>query len=477
MTHQQTTLDAFDLVEELGEGATGIVYRAVARDGWKEEFPDQHYALKRYKPSLFLHSDAQSRLQREASLLARIQHLNVVRLHGLYALEQDPFSVYEFFEATDITRAKIDDQMILQVAADLANALLHIHAAEVLHRDVKPENVLYDGHTTKLCDFGVARASTDATMTRDGQFLGTIRYAPPEYLFDGQYTEASDYWGLGQVLYFAFEGYSCVPNLPHFSQQVEAVRRFRFKGLHKSRTLWCRQSFQTIVGSLLDPDPEKRFIRGDLLIALAALPSRSCAEADAIAEYFALQMWNITHAELSLEAFVQELPDALSLSDAVVGEFRSRIEPLVRSSPLREDHSLVREVLSWSSARDQARLTAVVAACATSNNEGAEYILSQVFEFPADLNIKDTEGSCLSIAAALGLVAISKLRGCRVSQRQLLLSYLHRSSCARWNFRQAMIDNGDPGDNDAYAFSHAVDQVLESLLKEGPWSSNNDVPE
>jgi serine/threonine protein kinase len=462
--YQQPTLDAFQLDSTLGEGATGVVYNAVARDDWKESFPEHRYAIKTYKPSLFVHDDAHERLQREASLLSRLQHPNIVRLHGLYASQPKPFSVYEFFDATDITRAKIEDQAILGLAAGLAGALLHIHEAGVLHRDVKPENVLYDGRTAKLCDFGVARSQADATVTRDGQFLGTIRYAPPEYLFEGQYDNASDYWGLGQVLYFAFERQSCIPNYPNFARQVEAVRSFRFARLHATRTMWCKGAFEVILAGLLDPNPKKRFTRGELLVALAALPPSSPEEAEAIADYFAARIWDITNVSVPLDAFARNLPDALVLIDTVACEFSSRIAAVVSSSLLYAEHPLVKEALSWGSKRERARLTATVAACLADDNAAYERVLAHVFEFPLDPNSKDCEANQLSATAALGLVAASRLGGGKDSTRDLLLSYLQRSSSARSDFRWAMIENGDPGDDEAYAFSDALDQVLADLI-------------
>ena len=155
---------------------------------------------------------------------------------------------------------------------------------------------------------------------------------------------------------------------------------------------------------------------------------------------------------------------ALVLSGAVACEFSSRIAAIVSLSLLQAEHPLVKEALSWGSERERAQLTATIAACLAGDNAAYELVLAHVFEFPLDPNSRDCEANQLSATAALGLVAASRLGGVNDSTRELLLTYLHRSSSARSDFRWAMIENGDPGDDEAYAVCDALDQVLADLL-------------
>lgn len=191
----------------LGEGAMGRVYLATDPE------------LGRQVAIKVLRLDAAgnardayiARFRNEARAAARLQHPNVVTLHdtGVDAT-LGPYLVYEYVSGQTlrarIQDGKMDPRAVIALARGVAAALDAMHAAGIIHRDVKPDNILIapDG-AVKVTDFGIARVS-DVQLTRDGQFLGTPAYAPPEAITRGVYTARGDQFSLAAVLYEALCG-------------------------------------------------------------------------------------------------------------------------------------------------------------------------------------------------------------------------------------------------------------------------------
>lgn len=191
----------------LGEGAMGRVYRAL------DPSLGRDVAVKVLRGDLGGASRATyaARFRNEARAAARFAHPHVVAVHDMgddpYA---GPFVVYEFVAGRTL-RAALDaaplsPAELVRVARGVASALGALHAAGIVHRDIKPDNVMLgDDGAVKITDFGIARVP-DAALTRDGQFLGTPAYAPPEAITRGEYAPAGDVFSLGAVLYEALTG-------------------------------------------------------------------------------------------------------------------------------------------------------------------------------------------------------------------------------------------------------------------------------
>ncbi|MBL8678651.1 MAG: serine/threonine protein kinase [Myxococcales bacterium] len=186
----------------LGEGAMGRVYLATDPE------------LGRQVAIKVLRLDAAgnardayiARFRNEARAAARLQHPNVVTLHdtGVDSV-LGPYLVYEYVAGQTlrarINEGKLDPRAVVALARGVGAALDAMHAAGIIHRDVKPDNILIapDG-AVKVTDFGIARVS-DVQLTRDGQFLGTPAYASPEAITRGVYTARGDQFSLAAVLY------------------------------------------------------------------------------------------------------------------------------------------------------------------------------------------------------------------------------------------------------------------------------------
>ncbi|WP_436786426.1 protein kinase domain-containing protein [Yinghuangia sp. YIM S10712] len=203
----------FELVEPLGNGAMGTVWRAVDTTLRRE------VALKEVRaPEGATDEESatmRSRAIREAQALARLRNPHVATVHHIQITEGEPFPwiVMELVPGRSLASVLADGPLPPEKAAgigrDILDALSAAHGAGVLHRDVKPANVLVrpDG-TAVLVDFGIASVEGAATVTVTGSLLGTLEYVAPERTDGHPPTPASDLWSLGVLLYVAVEGTS-----------------------------------------------------------------------------------------------------------------------------------------------------------------------------------------------------------------------------------------------------------------------------
>ncbi len=284
------TVRGYTLLGELGRGGMGAVY--LAR---QERLGGRPVALKVLAPSIALSPSARERFRTEALAIARLQHSNIVAVHDVvhdadvyaYAMEWvDGKSLAELIRYLERCRgqpALADVRASLAVPAGalehgtlatficrvgiaVARALGAVHRAGLLHRDVKPANILLrrDG-TPLLSDFGLARELDTATLTQAGHFVGTPAYAAPEQLRGSSRAldPRTDVYGLGVTLYHAltlrlpFSGRSTADLLRKIEAgQAEPLRR---ANPHLAADL------QTIVAKAMDVDPERRYPTADEL--------------------------------------------------------------------------------------------------------------------------------------------------------------------------------------------------------------------
>ena len=201
----------YRLEEQIGIGAMGVVWRGT------DELLNRPVAVKELLTVASSTNPAEveesrQRLQREGRIGARLQHAHVISMFDVVIHEDRPWLVMEYLPSDSlatVVRAK-GPLLPVQVAAigrDVADGLAAAHAAGVVHRDVKPGNVLIgtDGRV-KLTDFGVARAVDDVQLTRTGLIAGTPAFLAPEIAQGRTPTAASDVFALGATLYAAVEG-------------------------------------------------------------------------------------------------------------------------------------------------------------------------------------------------------------------------------------------------------------------------------
>ncbi|MFF4238807.1 serine/threonine-protein kinase [Actinomadura geliboluensis] len=199
----------YELVEVLGRGGMGAVWRA------RDRTLDREVAVKEVTLPQGLDEAQVERLYartfREARSAARLDHPGIVTVHDVVEEDGRPWIVMQFVRAESLDRVlkregPLPPARVAAIGLDLLDALGAAHAAGVVHRDVKPGNVLLPGGRAVLTDFGIATVAGDETLTQAGAIVGSPAYLAPEQARHQKATPASDLWSLGGTLYAAVEG-------------------------------------------------------------------------------------------------------------------------------------------------------------------------------------------------------------------------------------------------------------------------------
>ncbi|OSP41890.1 serine/threonine protein kinase [Streptomyces sp. 13-12-16] len=202
----------YRLGESIGSGGMGRVWRA------HDEVLHRVVAIKELTAALYVSDSEQAtllaRTRAEARAAARINHSAVVTVHDVLEHDGRPWIVMELVEGHSLAdavkeRERVDPREAARIGLWVLRALRAAHAAGVLHRDVKPGNVLLgDDGRVLLTDFGIAQIDGDAAITRTGEVVGSVDYLAPERVRGHDPGPSSDLWALGATLYTAVEGRS-----------------------------------------------------------------------------------------------------------------------------------------------------------------------------------------------------------------------------------------------------------------------------
>ncbi|HEX5103128.1 MAG TPA: serine/threonine-protein kinase [Pirellulaceae bacterium] len=264
-------LGRYEIERIIGTGGMGIVLK-----GFDSEL-NRPVAIKLLAPHLARVGAARQRFAREARAAAAVVHEHVVPIHNVESEHAIPFLVMQFIPGESL-QARVEREgplsvaEILRIGRQAAAGLAAAHAQGLVHRDVKPANILLENGVDRayLTDFGLARASDDASLTYTGVVAGTPHYMSPEQA-DGQPLDRrSDLFSLGSVLYFMATGHP-----PFRADRPMAVLKRTYHDPH--RPAWqCNaeipDSLSQIIDRLLQKKPASRFASaGDLEQALAAV--------------------------------------------------------------------------------------------------------------------------------------------------------------------------------------------------------------
>jgi len=195
----------YEVEAELGRGGMGMVFRA--RDTRLERF----VAIKILRPEL-ASAHAAERFKREAQLLAQLKHQNVVPVYDVNERDGIPYYVMAYLDGETLgqrlSRGSLAPRRAVQIVRDVLAGLEAVHARGILHRDIKPDNILLEEERAILTDFGIAKSVSDgaAPLTTPGDVPGTIEYMPPEQRSGDEVTTRTDLYAVAMVLYESITG-------------------------------------------------------------------------------------------------------------------------------------------------------------------------------------------------------------------------------------------------------------------------------
>jgi hypothetical protein len=261
-----TTLGGrYRLESRIGSGGMSTVYRA------HDETLERWVAIKLMNREITTDSDQLERFRREAKAVAKLSHPNIVHVIDAGEDEGRPYIVFEYIEGETLKDrirrlGRLPIPEAVAYCVEIARALGAAHASHVVHRDVKPQNVLLDHEgTAKVTDFGIARTLEEDGLTDDGRVLGTTDYVSPEQALGQPVTGQSDLYSLGITLYemltgeLPFTGETQVAvAMKHVREPIPDVRRLRPE---VSATL------ATVVETATAKDAAQRYADDDAMVA------------------------------------------------------------------------------------------------------------------------------------------------------------------------------------------------------------------
>jgi serine/threonine-protein kinase len=189
----------YRLSRKIGSGGMAVVWLA------GDERLERRVAVKVLSDALAADPTYRRRFEREARIAAKITHPNLVQVYDYGSSEERPYLVMEYVEgetlASRLKRTQLSRREAERLARELLGALAAIHSGGIVHRDVKPANILLDrGGAARLTDFGIARLAGATDLTQTGQVMGTLRYMAPEIRGGEPATPRSDLYSSGIVL-------------------------------------------------------------------------------------------------------------------------------------------------------------------------------------------------------------------------------------------------------------------------------------
>jgi serine/threonine protein kinase len=261
-------LGRYRLTKQLGSGAFGTVWAA------RDERLDRDVAVKILPRSRVIHQ----RFEREARAAARLQHPAIVTLYEAAVDDEGAYLVSELVRGRTLDQTlaagKLSDREIIEIGISLCEALDHAHDQGVIHRDVKPSNILVSNRSSnvvgraKLTDFGVAHVVGGDSLTRTGDVIGTLAYMAPEQAEGREVTPGADLYSLALVLYEALSGVNPLSDAPRYGLRARRLGTF-VPPLRRQRRDLPRQ-LGAGIDLALRPRVSERGTLRDLRAALAA---------------------------------------------------------------------------------------------------------------------------------------------------------------------------------------------------------------
>uniref|UniRef100_A0A7N0UPH7 non-specific serine/threonine protein kinase n=1 Tax=Kalanchoe fedtschenkoi TaxID=63787 RepID=A0A7N0UPH7_KALFE len=248
-------LEDFEVLKVVGQGAFGKVYQVRKRDNLKI------YAMKVVRKDKVIEKDQTSYMQAERDVLSKIDHPFIVRLRYSFQTKYRLYLVMDFVNGGHLLfqlrrQGLFREELARIYAAEIVSAVSHLHKNSIMHRDLKPQNVLLDadGHVM-LTDFGLAKEFDETT--RSNSLCGTTEYMPPEILLGKGHDKAADWWSVGILLYEMLTG-----KLPFSGKNRQVIQHKILKDKLKLPSFLSSEGHSLLKG-LLRKEPNIRLGSGN----------------------------------------------------------------------------------------------------------------------------------------------------------------------------------------------------------------------
>ena len=201
LTKGTTFASRYEVIEEVGKGGMGRVYKALDKE------INEEVALKLLKPEIASDESTIERFRNELKFSRKIAHKNVCKMYHLAKDEETPYITMEYVSGEDLKslvkkKGKLSDEEAISIAKQVCEGLAEAHELGVVHRDLKPQNIMIDEKgRAKIMDFGIARSVEAPGVTQTGVMIGTPDYISPEQAEGEEADQRSDIYSLGAVLY------------------------------------------------------------------------------------------------------------------------------------------------------------------------------------------------------------------------------------------------------------------------------------
>ena len=262
---RQELNEEYEIVEELGRGGMAIVFKA------KEKQLDREVAIKVLPFSLAFDKEFVERFQREARTSARLEHPNIIPIYRVGKSGRIIYFVMKFLRGKPLSsvltaRGSLPPGEIKKILAEVGRALAYAHKKEIVHRDIKPDNIMFDEHGhAVVTDFGIAKAASGGKLTGTGMSIGTPHYMSPEQAKAQPLDGRSDLYSLGVVAYQCLTG--GVPFDGEDSFSIGYKHIMEEIPTPPLDTLEKRQLFE-IVKKMMAKTPGQRFQNADELVSV-----------------------------------------------------------------------------------------------------------------------------------------------------------------------------------------------------------------
>lgn len=257
--------DRYEIIEKIGSGGMAVVYRG------KDKKLDRYVTIKVLREEFIGDEEFIERFRSEACSAARLSHPNIVRVYDVGEDGEINYIVMEYIHGDTLKtairkKAPFDSRSTINVAIQIASALSQAHKAHIVHRDIKPQNILVgtDG-VVKVTDFGIARAARATTMTTTANAAGSVHYFSPEQARGGYVDEKSDIYSLGITMFemitgvLPFQGNNSVSiALKHINEELPDIRQCNPN---------CTPSLEGIIKKATMKKADERYASIDLMLA------------------------------------------------------------------------------------------------------------------------------------------------------------------------------------------------------------------